>query len=85
MAHYENVGEPTLQTHQVYWFSAEQATKNGWMRRGSVLDKTGKVEIAKLIEFNGPERQSGELKGMFQCVEVTPDKGEPFTQYQFLG
>lgn len=84
MPHYENVGLPQLMTVQVFWFN-EQMTKNGHMRRGQVLADDGKTGIASLIEFNGPERPNGEVKGMFQIVEVTPDNGETYTQYQLLG
>ena len=85
MAHYDNVGEPALMTVQVYWFSSEQATSNGWLRRGQVLADDGRTGIASLIEFNGPSRPNGELTGMFQIVDVTPDKGDSYTQYQLLG
>jgi hypothetical protein len=85
MPHYDKVGEPTLMTVQTYWFGAEQQTANGWLRRGQVLAEDGRTGVASLIEFNGPERQNGELKGMFQIVDVTPDKGDSYTQYQFLG
>lgn len=84
MPHYENVGEPTLMTVNVFWFNETQ-TKNGWMRRGQVLAEDGKTGVASLIEFNGPERPNGELKGMFQIVDVTPDNGETYSQYQLLG
>lgn len=83
MAQYDNIGEPQLMTVQVFWFN-EQATKNGWMRRGQVLADDGKTGVASLIEFNGPERPNGELRGMFQVVEVTTDR-ETYTQYQLLG
>lgn len=85
MAHYDNVGEPSLMTIQVYWYSNEYQTANGWMRRGSVLADDGKTEVATIVEFNGPKRQSGELKGMVQIVDVTPDKGDCYTQYVLKG
>ena len=85
MAHYDNVGMPTLMTVDARWASAEQATKNGWLRRGWILAEDGRTAVATLVEFNGPDRPDGELKGMFQIVDVTPDNGEPFVQYQLLG
>lgn len=85
MPHYDNVGEPTLQTIQAHWFSGEQPTKNGYMYRGMVLADDGRTGIANLVQFNGKKPPSGELTGMFQIVEVTPDNGDPYTQYVHLG
>ncbi len=85
MPHYDNVGEPTFMEVNVRWASAEQATKNGWLRRGWVMAEDGRTAIANLIEFNGPERPSGHLEAMFQIVDVTPDKGDCYVQYQLLG
>lgn len=84
---YDNVGEPTLMTVQVYWYhgGGEQPTANGWLRRGAILSDDGRTEVASLVEFNGPERQNGELKGMFQIVDVTPVNGDPYVQYILKG
>lgn len=84
MATYENVGEPVLMEMNVFWFNESQ-TKNGWLRRGQMLADDGKTGIGSVIEFNGPEHPNGAIKGMVQIVDVTPDKGEPYTQYQLLG
>lgn len=84
MAHYENVGEPTLMEVNVFWFN-ETMTRNGHLRRGQLLADDGRTGIGSVIEFNGPERPNGALKGMFQIVDVTPDNGDSYTQYQLLG
>ncbi len=84
MAHYDNVGEPTLMKVNAYWFN-ESPTKNGWLRRGVILADDGVTSVGSLIEFNGPDRPNGELKGVFQIVDVTPDNGDTYTQYQLLG
>lgn len=84
MAHYENVGEPQLMTMNVFWFTASP-TRNGTMRRGQILADDGKTGIGQVIEFNGPDHPNGQITGMFQIVDVTPDKGDSYTQYQLLG
>jgi hypothetical protein len=83
MAHYENVGEPILHTLQVFWFN-EQMTRNGHMRRGAILADDGRTSVGQVVEFNGPDRPNGEVKGIFQIVEVTTDN-DTYTQYQLLG